>query len=86
MTDLPLSAERAALARKGGEQPTQPKRKHYSTARQVRERYGDRSGMWLWRKLKSDPKFPRPMSMGKNLRLFDDDELDAYDASLKGGA
>jgi hypothetical protein len=33
MTDLPLSAERAALARKGGEHPTQPKRKHYSTAR-----------------------------------------------------
>jgi predicted DNA-binding transcriptional regulator AlpA len=89
VTDVTLTDERAAPAQKSGEhptQPTQPKRKHYSTARQVRERYGDRSGMWLWRKLKYDPKFPRPMSMGKNLRLFDDDELDRYDASLKGGA
>ena len=39
--------------------------------------------MWLWRKLKSDPKFPRPLAMGKNLRLFDEDELDAYDATLR---
>ena len=62
---------------------SEKKRKRYSTARQVRERYGDRSSMWLWRKLKDDPKFPRPMIMGRNLHLFDDDELDAYDASLK---
>jgi predicted DNA-binding transcriptional regulator AlpA len=85
MTDATVTAERATLVQEVGEHPTQPKRKHYSTARQVCERYGGRSGMWLWRKLKSDPKFPRPMSMGKNLRLFDDDELDRYDASLKGG-
>lgn len=62
------------------------KRKRYSTSRQVRERYGDRSAMWLWRKLKHDPKFPRPMSMGKNLQLYDDDELDEYDAWLRGSS
>jgi predicted DNA-binding transcriptional regulator AlpA len=60
-----------------------PKRKRYSTANQVCERYGGRSKMWLWRKLRNDPKFPRPMEMGKNLRLFDDGELDAYDAALR---
>jgi predicted DNA-binding transcriptional regulator AlpA len=62
---------------------TEHKRKHYCTARQVCERYGGRSQMWLWRKLKSDQKFPRPLVMGKNLRLFDEDELDAYDATLR---
>jgi hypothetical protein len=86
MSDVTLTAKRAALAQSSGEHQPQPKRKRYSTSRQVRKRYGDRSGMWLWRKLKYDPKFPRPMLMGRNLRLFDDDELDAYDASLERGA
>jgi hypothetical protein len=69
-----------------------PKRKHYSTANQVCERYGGRSLMWLWRLLKSDPRFPRPFTTGSSgkLRLFDDDELDAYDeivrAASKAGA
>ena len=72
------------LNKNDGERPVSDnKRKHYSTARQVCERYGGRSQMWLWRKLKSDPKFPRPLAMGKNLRLFDEDELDAYDATLR---
>ena len=30
-------------------------RKHYLTAPQVCERYGDRSAMWLWRKMKFSP-------------------------------
>ena len=51
-------------------------KRSYSTGPQVRKRYGGRSQMWLWRKLKYDPKFPRPLLMGKNLRLFDDAELD----------
>jgi len=58
-------------------------KKRYLTSRQVRERYGDRSAMWLWRKLKYDPRFPRRMVMGKNLHLFDEDQLDAYDATLR---
>jgi hypothetical protein len=72
-------AEPEIAAREGR---NKPKRKRYSTSRQVRERYGDRSAMWLWRILKHDPKFPRPMSVGR-LKLFDDDELDAYDAALR---
>ena len=40
--------------------------------------------MWLWRVLKEDPTFPRPFTMGQGeLRLFDDDELDAYDEARK---
>jgi predicted DNA-binding transcriptional regulator AlpA len=30
-------------------------------ARRVRERLGNRSDMWLWRQLKFDPQFPRPL-------------------------
>ena len=30
-----------------------------------------------------DPKFPRPLDMGPNLKLFDDDELNAYDDALR---
>jgi uncharacterized protein (DUF924 family) len=56
--------------------------KHYLTAAQVKERYGNRSDMWLTRKLRHDPKFPRPMMSGR-MRLYDSDEIDAYDAELK---
>ena len=61
-------------------------RKRYSTAKQVCERYGCRSDMWLWRILKNDPRFPRPMTLGHGkIRLFDDEELDAYDDLCKAG-
>jgi hypothetical protein len=62
------------------------RRRHYLTSGQVRERYGNRSDMWLWRKLKYDPKFPRPMVTGR-LRLWDEDKLDQYDdACMKANA
>jgi hypothetical protein len=53
-------------------------RKRYSTAPQVCERYGGRSAMWLWRKLKFDPNFPRPFVIASR-RYFDEDELDQFD-------
>jgi predicted DNA-binding transcriptional regulator AlpA len=52
--------------------------KRYLTGPQVRERYGRRSHMWIWRKLKFDPKFPRPVVHGGRL-YFDEAELDGYD-------
>ena len=39
-------------------------KRSYSTGPQVRKRYGGRSAMWLWRKLKYDPRFPRPLDDG----------------------
>lgn len=54
------------------------KGKRYLTSRHVRERYGDRSHMWLWRILKADPRFPRPLKI-RNNRYFDEEALDAYD-------
>jgi predicted DNA-binding transcriptional regulator AlpA len=58
------------------------KPKRYIPGPQVLERYGDRSEMWLWRRLKFDPKFPRPVVIGKR-RFFDEDELDAYDHAAR---
>jgi hypothetical protein len=37
----------------------------YLTAPQVCQRYGNRSHMWLERKLASDPSFPRPRKFGR---------------------
>jgi hypothetical protein len=42
------------------------------------ERYGNRSHVWLWRKDKTDPLFPKPMWLdGK--KHYAEDQLDAYD-------
>lgn len=57
-------------------------RKYYSTAPQVLERYGGRSAMWLWRKLRFDPNFPRPVVIAGR-RYFDEQELDAFDQASK---
>jgi predicted DNA-binding transcriptional regulator AlpA len=35
----------------------------YLTAKQVRARYGDVSDMWLWRRLKDDSRFPKPIEI-----------------------
>jgi hypothetical protein len=48
---------------------------------QVRNRYGGRSEMWLWRKLKNDPAFPKPRYDGR-LMMFAVAELNAYDRTL----
>ena len=56
------------------------KPKRYSTAAQVRSRYGDVSAMWVWRRVKHDPEFPRPLIISGR-QYFDLDQLDAYDAA-----
>jgi hypothetical protein len=33
----------------------------FLTAPQVRKRFGGRSDMWLWRMLREEPSFPRPL-------------------------
>jgi predicted DNA-binding transcriptional regulator AlpA len=57
-------------------------RKRYLTGPQVLERYGGRSSMWLWRRTRFDPNFPRPIVIGGR-KHFDEDELDAYDAASR---
>jgi hypothetical protein len=41
--------------------------------------------MWLWRHVKFDPKFPRPVVIGGR-RYFDEALLDEYDDSMRAAA
>jgi predicted DNA-binding transcriptional regulator AlpA len=49
----------------------------YLTAPEVLNRYGV-SHMWLVRRLETDPKFPKPIKMGR-LRFFKIGELEEYE-------
>jgi predicted DNA-binding transcriptional regulator AlpA len=51
------------------------------SAKQVCQRYGGRSHMWLDRKLRNNPDFPRPVYDGR-IRIFRVAELDDYDRAL----
>jgi predicted DNA-binding transcriptional regulator AlpA len=59
--------------------PENPKAKHFIGIRAVRQRYGDRSHMWVNRKLAGDPDFPKPNKLGGRLRLWDVDELEQWE-------
>jgi hypothetical protein len=48
------------------------------SARQLRNRYGNRSHMWVERRLKNDADFPKPVKFGR-LRFWDLDLLEAYE-------
>jgi hypothetical protein len=52
------------------------------TSNQVRDRYGGRSQMWLYRKL-LDCDFPKPRYDGR-MRLYSVAGLDAYDRTVLG--
>jgi hypothetical protein len=53
----------------------------WMTSVQLRARYGGKSHMWIVRKLKNDPDFPRPSHDGRML-IFNIKEFDAYDRLL----
>jgi hypothetical protein len=51
------------------------------TSNQLCARYGGRSKMWLWRKLRDDPDFPKPVYDGR-LQMFSVAAFDEYDRLL----
>jgi predicted DNA-binding transcriptional regulator AlpA len=55
--------------------------KIWLSARQVRERYGGRSAMWIERRLKADSRFPRPRKFGR-LRFWDRDAIEAWERDM----
>jgi predicted DNA-binding transcriptional regulator AlpA len=63
---------------------TNMKPKKYLTVAQLCERWGNRSFMFIERKLRTDKNFPRPMRLGGRLRLFDEDAIEAYERSFTG--
>lgn len=52
--------------------------KRYWPLSKVLVRYG-RSRTWLERKLRNDPKFPRPYKFGTSRRFWLESELETYD-------
>ena len=54
----------------------------YLTAPQVRRRFGGKSDMWLWRILRDEPRFPRPLII-RNHRYFRLSELVEFENSSK---
>lgn len=54
---------------------------HFLTARQVRERYGNASGMWLFRRERNDPSFPRPIIISGR-KLWRVSDLEAWERGL----
>ena len=59
--------------------PNQAGDKVYLTDNQLRARYGKRSVMWLPRKRKKDPRFPKPTKMGGRLNLTALEEIVTYE-------
>ena len=60
-----------------------PSMKRYSTDKQIQERYHF-SPTSLWRKRRTDPRFPKPFRLHDGgPHLTADDELDRYDEQLK---
>jgi predicted DNA-binding transcriptional regulator AlpA len=58
--------------------------KTFLTSAQLRTRYGGRSHMWLERRLKSDPLFPRPQYFGR-LRFWDRAAIEAWERATATG-
>jgi hypothetical protein len=54
----------------------------YLTAPQVRQRYGNKSDMWLWRVLREEPSFPQPIVIRRQ-RYFRLRDLIAYEDACR---
>jgi predicted DNA-binding transcriptional regulator AlpA len=60
-------------------------KKEFIRTNQLRKRWGGCSHMFIERRLKSDPTFPRPVKFGGRLRLWDLDEVEAYERKCAAG-
>jgi hypothetical protein len=53
------------LHQRHGDREGEPDDDVYLNSAQVRRRYANASAMWLWRRLRDDPDFPRPIVVAK---------------------
>jgi predicted DNA-binding transcriptional regulator AlpA len=53
----------------------------FISMKQVCARYGNRSPMWVERKLDKDPKFPKPKKIGR-MRFWEVSELETYERGI----
>ena len=61
-------------------------KKEFIRTAQLRKRWGGCSHMFVERRLKSDPTFPKPVKLGGKLRLWDLDEVEAYERRFVAAA
>jgi predicted DNA-binding transcriptional regulator AlpA len=68
-----------ALETAAAEPAESPATDNLGTARQVKRHFGEVSDMWLWRRLRDDPTFPRPLVINgrrywrwSELRIWED--------------
>src|SRR6266576_2451054 len=61
-----------------GDTPADDSDDYFLSAVQVRQRYGNASDMWLWRRLRDDSEFPRPIEIRKR-RYWKLSELIAWE-------
>jgi hypothetical protein len=60
---------------------TSPENERFLTARQVRERYGDASAMWLYRREHDGSGFPPPVIIASR-KIWKLSALEAWEKSL----
>jgi predicted DNA-binding transcriptional regulator AlpA len=65
-----------------GDAPVDDSGDYFLTAVQVRQRYGNASDMWLWRRLRDDSNFPRPIEIRKR-RYWKLSELIAWERAQR---
>jgi predicted DNA-binding transcriptional regulator AlpA len=61
-----------------GDAPVDDSDDYFLAAVQVRQRYGNASDMWLWRRLRDNSNFPRPIEIRKR-RYWKLSELIAWE-------
>lgn len=77
-SDLESTSERRLFPSQGPSARGPPSATKFITVAQLCERYGGVSFMWIERRLKDDPTFPKPVKFGR-LRFFDIDEVIAWE-------
>jgi hypothetical protein len=55
----------------------------FLTAPQLRQRFGGKSDMWLWRLLREEPRFPKPLMIRRN-RYWRLSAIEAFERLMEG--
>ena len=65
---------------------TEPAPQRYLTSRQVRERYGKVSHMWIERRMRDASGFPQPVRLGGARRFWRLTDLEKWEAQRLAAA
>ena len=63
--------------------PSIPDTQTYMPGSQVLRRYGRKNPVWLWRLLRNDPTFPKPIKLSGNQNYWLVSDLEQWEASKR---